>query len=504
MEAAWTAYTTAKTGASIRSKNVSFSDNEGITHYAYINQFGIAKPFTSLTDYSTTLSNQSCGIGSTVVLDDRSWSTIAYPKGSNMILGTTCGYENMYITSSFPTDISGMAHLGKVGYVDVDNVYHPIPPTYLNTYSSATSSHFFGTTMSSCIRGSTIRFGDSIHIRYENIYAKVNSTTSNLKPHAVGTTFYIKNPSNTSSTSNVTYGSNFILTTDKDVSKPAVVLNDTTLQLDTPATLAGATFTFIKSGDLLNTSAVTYGDTLMINDISNNKFVIAPTTADQANFYVGATGSILSIIHPVFGPSCDIQTLKNGCTSSPNCLGVVHSESDNKWQMMSLDDVYTENLDQTSNIYLRDLSFNMSNSINCPVNKTIHSVPSSRMEFPYGKELTSGCPYVPKFNVPTYDDYVTEFDTKWSSMTVPGNDDISGNRIKLEGVTATVKTAWNTYNDAFDSLWEKNDSTKGIDYTLEQRIEDSLVLDEHYKALAILWGIISISVISIIIFRPNN
>jgi hypothetical protein len=503
MEAAWNAYTAAKEGASIRSKNISFLDKEGSTHYAYVNQFGIAKPFASLTDYSATLEKQSCGIGSTVVLQDRSWSTIVYPKGTNMVSGATCGYENSYITSAFPTDLSGMAHLGKVGYVDVDNIYHPITPTYLNSYST-NSSHFFGTTMSSCIRGATLKFGDSIYIRYTDKYAKVNNSNVEPTSDSIGTTFYIQNPSSTTSTSNVTYGTNFILSTDKDGPKPSVVINSNILQVDTTSTLAGATFTFIKSGDILNTSVVTYGDTLMINEMSNSKPVVAPTTSDQTAFYVGTTASTFSIIHPVFGPSCDIQTLKNGCTSSPDCLGFVHSDSDNKWQMMTLNNVYTKDLDRSSNIYLRDLSFNMSNNINCPVNNTIQAIPSSEMSFPYGAELTSGCPYVPKLNVPAYDNYVTEFNTKWSSLSVPSNDDLSANRIKLEGATVAVKTAWNNYNTAFDSVWEKHDSTRDVDVTLEQRITDSLVLDEHHKALAILWGIISVSLISIIIFRPNN
>jgi predicted DNA binding CopG/RHH family protein len=65
-------------------------------------------------------------------------------------------------------------------------------------------------------------------------------------------------------------------------------------------------------------------------------------------------------------------------------------------------------------------------------------------------------------------------------------------------------TATAEYNNAYNNMINTYTTDDPINNTLKQRIEDSSVLDDHFKSMAILWGVISVSIVAIIIFRPNN
>jgi hypothetical protein len=159
-----------------------------------------------------------------------------------------------------------------------------------------------------------------------------------------------------------------------------------------------------------------------------------------------------------------------------------------------------------TNTYRRNLSVGMTGS-NCPKPTTITSLPWKHMVlFPKGDVLPSTgavCPPIPPIGVPSYDNYMESLNDTWSNLPVEGP--ITSYSIaNLDSNVSGLSNSTTSYNNAYNKVTDTYKKSSPLTDTIAQRAEDSSVLDEHHKSLAILWGIISISVISIIIFSPNN
>lgn len=520
MEAAWTEYITAWNGATANhTKNITYSDTEGNTYYAYVNKYGIAKPYASVADYTAT--KESCGNGPTISLLDRSWSTIGYPKGVTVTPGTTCGYENSYVTASFPpSTLSGMTHIGKIGYVDVDNVYHPMTPVFSSGYKQSVSSRIMGSSMVSCL-GSTIRFGDPIQIKYDTSYIKTNAsnnleTTSELD---TATTFYIKPPGGVVNTSYVTYGDPFVLSDTKLTTSTSKYVNiNTSIDVPTLRIVDGtsSSFKFLDSaGSLSATGDVKIGNSLVLCKVADTSQYVYASRSSILTPYsfqirTDTKDANFSVLSPAQGSatSCNVDLLQTECRNTTGCMGIIHSTADNTWQMMNLDTVYSEGaVGSVYDTYLRNMDFDLSNNLNCPdkVPQTRFELPTSQLNFTQGSAFSAGynCPAIPPLSVPAYDNYMSSLKTQWTSLSIPPTSDISLNIQKVNTAAGSVVSTRHGYTTTFGSIATKFNISNNSDATLSQRIQDSVVLDEHSRALAILWGILSVSVISIIIFRPK-
>jgi len=615
--------------------NVELSTGDKV----YINKFGIAKEYGSTTDYTLTAGLNSCGASIAAPMD-RTWATLQHPRGTDMKPGVPCGFENSYITASFPSSVEGASsflginQLGKVGYVDVDNIIHPVTVNYLNTYKPSNTSNISGTNMTSCL-GGNIRYGDAIYIKYNTAFLSTQSGL--IKTSREKSTYYLQ-PISGTSTAEIKYGDLCLLTTTNVQTtstcglwgcEVASVSSANKLQLTSGQ--RGIPFRFlprlmnntnksIKIGDQLciiagektnalvdgirltdksapyltsnngaftlkftngvlaiytssntikktiytmispsSTSYVVFeGGKLVFYDlpggeprhsiptsivgnvipykavlcndgelviINGTNTVIWPTTKTDFDwpsniyaapgrrseiYFANVPNFLFTIVSPLYGDGtkCSVEALKLACNNSSNCVGFIHSNTNHNWQMINDNDSSTQYQMSTTatNTYTRNISVGITGS-NCPRPSTITSVPWKHMLlFPKGDVLPSTgavCPSIPPLSVPSYDNYMTSLNDTWSNLS--NSEPITSYSIaNLDSNISGLSNSTASYNTAYNKVMDTYKKSSPTTDTINQRTEDSSVLDEHHKSLAILWGIISISVISIIIFRPNN
>lgn len=636
MEAALNDYFNAQ-----QAKRTNLNTNVELTtgSKAYINKYGIAKEYTSTSDYTLTAGLKSCGAAIPTPLA-RTWATLEHPRGTSMAPGVPCGFENSYITASFPSSAEGVAvsagitQMSKIGYVDVDNIYHPVQTNLLSSYAPVKSSYITGAKMTSCL-GGAIRYGDPIYIKHNSSYLYTDSTTIKTSSSAVASTYYLQPISGTSK-SEIKYGDLCLLSTTNEVSTSTCgqwgcnvgmvsATNKLVLASSKNATpfrfmpgisdvtgnikvgeslsiIANETTNALYSGEILKNRTTPYltsangaytlkfvGSALSVytssNSVKNTIYTItSPSTTSYVSFMSGkfafyaSEGSapqqvipsstpgnvrpyrailcndgVLAIINgsntviwpttktdfdtpsaiyatvndsseivfddvPVYdfsitspyygdGTQCNVDALKDYCKQSTQCVGFIHSGRNHNWQFINKDDSPNNYQMSTTytDTYLRNISAEVAGT-SCPSASTITSVPWEHvLLFPKGDSLPktgANCPSVPPANTPLYDKYIKSLNDIWTSMS--GNYLVSTNVTKLNSNTTSLTTSSQNYNTAYTNVLDQYTTTSPINNTILQRIEDSSVLDEQNKGLAILWGIISISVISIILFKPNN
>ena len=271
----------------------------------------------------------------------------------------------------------------------------------------------------------------------------------------------------------------------------------------------GTSFVF-EDNTTSPTKPVKIGDELAIRTVSETPMYLTRFTTpnEYLRFTVQTNTKDLnfSVISPTQGDAttCNVSLLKTQCTSTPGCFGIIHSEQDDKWQMMTLTSAYSEGpVGASYNTHLRKMT-DLSGNTNCPTGP-VRQIPASEMRFSRGSDFSAvhTCPSVPAISVPVFDDYLSSLSKQWTSLTIPTTSDISMNIQNVNSAGTTVQSARADYTKTFGGIAARYEVSNEKDSTLSQRIEDSLVLDEHSRALAILWGIISVSVVSIILFRPN-
>lgn len=199
--------------------------------------------------------------------------------------------------------------------------------------------------------------------------------------------------------------------------------------------------------------------------------------------------------------ACSQNTLQTTCNNSSTCVGYVHSSIDNTVQyIQAVESPVNYKISATdTNVYLRQVQSNRLTGTNCPrTQQGIRSVDLSA--YPKGIDIsrtTDMCTPIPSIGVSAYTD-----DTKRikdiMNATVPDAsvDDLPDYSSKMKDGVSELQNKY--------TAWQNARGNTPISHTLEQRKVDTQVLDEHYKMQAILWGIISISMVAIILFRPNN
>lgn len=158
---------------------------------AYVTSTGVTKEFASLEDAGTAGPN----CPNEFIDVDQSWQNLGFPVGSLMVNGQSCGNEGKYVRSAPPstdfdwkfylqnngdlpaagltteqqanqhwndfgksegrapnaTIFSSMGALGRVGYIDVDTVFHPVEANYSNNYKTFPNhTNLTGTEMKDC------------------------------------------------------------------------------------------------------------------------------------------------------------------------------------------------------------------------------------------------------------------------------------------------------------------------------------------------------------------
>jgi hypothetical protein len=627
----------------IKTTNLNTNVELSTGSKAYINKYGIAKEYGTTADYTLTAGLNSCGSSVPTPLD-RTWATLMHPRGTAMAPGAPCGFENSYITSSFPSSVTegdsisaGMTQMGKVGYIDIDNIYHPVTTTYSSTYKPPHTSYVSGTTMTSCL-GGKVHYGDAIYIKYGTSYAYTSSDVVKVSSTETASIYYLQ-PLTGTSKAEINYGDACLLTTTNVSSSSTCGLwgckvgsVSSIQQLELTSSRNGIPFRFlpalrsntnqpIKIGDSLSIVAKASSNTLINGTVMTNrtapyltskngtytlKFVdstlaiynssnsikttiytiTSPSTTSKVLFdegkfifydtsgtgatpqkiiptslsgntspykailcdsdgelviidgtdtvvwpstktdfdtpdssYASVASSVItftteptyefSITSPYYGDGtqCNVDALKQFCAESSKCVGFIHSGTNHNWQFINTDDTADKYQMSTTytDTYLRNLSIGVSGT-NCPSTSTITSVPWNHMLlFPKGSALPvtgAVCPSIPPVIVPEYDKYMNDLTAKFNSLDGKGL--TATNITSLTAKTSSLASSSQNYTTAYERILDQFNSTNPTNKTIQQRITDSSVLDEHHKSLAILWGIISISVISIILFRPSN
>lgn len=633
MEAALQDYLTAQQN---RSTNLNSNVKVGDT-YAFINQFGIAKPYKSVQDFNSTAGQNSCGSTTALPLE-RTWADIKYPQGTPMVSGGPCGYENTYITASFPSSIhgatmlAGMTQMGNVGYVDVDNTYHSINSSYSSAYKSPITSYIDGKNMISCL-GGKVHYGDPIHFKFDG---SLIQTVSNVLKTSTGASIYFLQPTKGTSTEEIKYGDSFLLATTNvpststcgtwgckvgsistvskielasgansvpfkfiplisDKMNTPIKINDqmslvaytTTNTMIDDTLLTSSSIPYLTSKNGAYTLKFTSGVLAVYNSSGSVKTTLytmtSPSTTSYAlfttgkiTFYSSASGSPvgmypaaslgsdapfkavlcndgtlvivnniniikwpatateydasdkvyatelnselvltdypdyrLTITSPLYGDgtSCNVDGLKEFCTDSSTCIGFIHSSTNHNWQFITKNDSasHYQMSDTPTNAYLREQTIDISGA-NCPTTRTITDVPWYHMLLlPKGNALPTGpCPAIPPIKVPSYNTYLSNLNSTWNGISPIGSTVFQSNINNVNNYNTKLTTSTANYNNAYNNVINTYTTDDPINNTLKQRIEDSSVLDEHFKGMAILWGVISVSIVAIIIFRPNN
>jgi len=185
---------------------------------AYVTSTGVTKQFSSLEDAGSA--GENCP--NEFVDVDQTWQNLGFPIGSLMVTGQSCGNEGTYVRPEPPstdfdwefylknngdlpaagitteqqaldhwnnfgksegrapnsTIFSTMGSLGKVGYVDVDTVFHQVQPNYSTEYKAFPSrSNITGTTMADCTNPlPLVKYGEPLVLMQNNQTASLNSS----------------------------------------------------------------------------------------------------------------------------------------------------------------------------------------------------------------------------------------------------------------------------------------------------------------------------------------
>ena len=200
-------------GKQYAGKNILTTDGK----MGYVSETGVVKQYSSPKSLSVlngcTTSYQQL---------NEEWDKLGFPIGSAMVDGQSCSNETKYIQSKPPnvnfdwqyyidahsdlnltteqqakdhwnntgihqgllpnaTILSEMSNVGKIGYVDVNTTLHTVPYSaykYTGKYKEFKDLNVTGTNMEDCSRTIPfVKYGDQVFMKYNDQYAKMNSTS---------------------------------------------------------------------------------------------------------------------------------------------------------------------------------------------------------------------------------------------------------------------------------------------------------------------------------------
>jgi hypothetical protein len=183
----------------------------------YVSETGVIKQYSSPN--SLTVLN---GCTTSYQQLNTEWDKLGFPIGSAMVDGQSCGNETKYIQSKPPdvnfdwqyyidahpdlnltteqqakdhwnntgihqgllpnaTILSEMSNVGKIGYVDVNTTLHSVPSSaykFTGKYKEFKDLNVTGSNMEDCSRTIPfVKYGDQVFMKYNDQYAKMNSTS---------------------------------------------------------------------------------------------------------------------------------------------------------------------------------------------------------------------------------------------------------------------------------------------------------------------------------------
>lgn len=187
--------------------------------------------------------------------------------------------------------------------------------------------------------------------------------------------------------------------------------------------------------------------------------------------------------------SCDVNLLKKKCTD--DCVGIMHSPSNNTWQKITP----TSNYKITNTIqdfYMKEATVNL-NDKSCSTGKAEFIDPTLFENYPQGNAFKAGRSNQCNIAIPLTPYKGDSMDTSVMANYKPS---IVSLQQQQEQNTGIMKEKTNMYKTVTQGI----ENTPEMD-TLEQQYTDMTVFDNQNKTNLILWGVISASILAILLIR---
>jgi hypothetical protein len=199
--------------------------------------------------------------------------------------------------------------------------------------------------------------------------------------------------------------------------------------------------------------------------------------------------NLFSTYYPTTDTSCDLNLLKKMCTN--DCVGIVHSPANNTWQKITPSSNYkiTTTL---QDIHMKEQNVNL-NDRSCDSGMAKFIDPTIYSNYPQGDALKAGGTNQCNIATPLTPYKGDGMDTSEMASYEPS---IVSLQKKQTTNTKSMKIKTNEYKEVSQGI--KNTPTMD---TLEQQYLDMTIFDSQNKSNLILWGVISASILAIVLIR---
>lgn len=229
--------------------------------------------------------------------------------------------------------------------------------------------------------------------------------------------------------------------------------------------------------------------------IVDGEFSFTENIADRKRFSIG---------NPNYTNSCSISALQRNCNDTSNCIGFIHSADENTWQQIQTTDSSSDyKISETdTQVYLRNMTASLTGEY-CPANQEpVFMNRTTLSAYPKGKSVASNsasCTQKPQLVVPAFNKYIKGINDK---IKIPVESSVGID--KLRGLSEQIDPLLSKYESNYSSWIESKGKPTALQNTLQQRITDTYTMDEYYRSMAILWGVITLAMIAIVLFRYKN
>lgn len=216
--------------------------------------------------------------------------------------------------------------------------------------------------------------------------------------------------------------------------------------------------------------------------VSNGKVVFGSVAESTGK-------NIFSTYYAITDTSCDLNLLKQMCTN--DCAGIVHSPSNNTWQKITPSSNYKITT-TVQDFYMKEQNVNLNDS-SCNTGKAEFIDPTLFANYPQGDAFKADGSNQCNIATPLTPYKGDAMDTSEIASYEPS---LVTLQEKQKKNTIAMKTKTSEYKEVTQGI--KNTPTMD---TLEQQYLDMTVFDSQHKTNLILWGVISVSILAILLIR---
>ena len=242
--------------------------------------------------------------------------------------------------------------------------------------------------------------------------------------------------------------------------------------------------TTYKSGEPMSTtmSSNEVPDEPLFAYLSNGKVFFGSVAESKGS-------NLFSTYYPTSDSSCDLNVIKKMCTD--DCVGIVHSPANNTWQKITPSANYKITT-TVQDFHMKEQNVNL-NDTSCNTGKSEFIDSALFANYPQGNAFKAGG--TNQCNIATS---LTPYkgDGMDTSEMASYEPSIVSLQKQQQQNTRAMKTKTKQYQDVTQGI--KN--TPSMD-TLEQQYLDMTVFDSQHKTNLILWGVISASILAILLIR---